>query len=78
MIKFILTLLIPAVQMTLFTSEPPFKKNQKNFARVKQAYSEKESSVKSIFLKSKVDINSFDLFIRAFKKENLLQNFGIL
>jgi len=67
MIKFTVILVL------LFMTNPPgFKEQQLKFDRVKSAYEEKESSVKEL-LKTKNITGTYDLFIRAFKKERDLE-----
>jgi murein L,D-transpeptidase YafK len=49
--------------------QPTFKADQKKFRRVKDAYTEKESTIQSYFTKKKINQEGFRLFLRAFKKE---------
>lgn len=50
-----------------------FKQAQLKYSRVKTAYNEKESVVKNYFTQKKIKYNGFNLFIRAFKKEQTLE-----
>lgn len=50
-----------------------FVSEQKKNSRVKTAYSEKEKIVKELFSKSKIELNSFDLYIRIFKQEKIVE-----
>jgi murein L,D-transpeptidase YafK len=50
-----------------------FKISQLQHSRVKNAYDEKELSVKKYFSEKKLNYDGFNLFIRAFKKEKELQ-----
>ena len=50
-----------------------FKETQLRNARVKTAYSEKEATVKEYFAAKKLNYEKFNLFIRAFKKEQKLE-----
>lgn len=50
-----------------------FKESQLKNTRVKEAYRSKEETVKAYFVKAKVDYTNFDLFIRVFKKESILE-----
>jgi len=50
-----------------------FKETQKKHSRVKTAYQEKESVVKKYFSDQKIKFDKFDLFLRAFKKEQVLE-----
>ncbi|MBK5278010.1 MAG: L,D-transpeptidase family protein [Bacteroidia bacterium] len=50
-----------------------FKEAQLKNVRVKSAYQEKESVVKSYFANKKLNYSGFQLFIRAFKKEQSLE-----
>jgi murein L,D-transpeptidase YafK len=53
--------------------QPSFKETQLKHARVKTAYEEKESAVKKYFTDKKFSYRKFQLFIRAFKKEQTLE-----
>ena len=46
-----------------------FKENQLKVARVRKAYKDKESDVKALFASKNVNYPAFDMFFRAFKKE---------
>jgi murein L,D-transpeptidase YafK len=50
-----------------------FKETQRTNSRVRAAYDEKEDILKSYFSKKKLNYTGFHLFIRAFKKEQLLE-----
>lgn len=50
-----------------------FKEQQTKFARVKSAYEEKEGVVKQYFEKSHIPYNGFNLYIRIFKREQLVE-----
>lgn len=50
-----------------------FKETQLKNIRVKSAYQEKESAVKEYFREMKLDYSGFQLFLRAFKKEQNLE-----
>ncbi len=50
-----------------------FKDTQLKNQRVKLAYAEKEKRVKDFFAEKKLNYNGFQLFIRAFKKEEELE-----
>lgn len=50
-----------------------FKETQKKHNRVKTAYQEKESIVKKYFSDQKIKFDKFELFLRAFKKEEALE-----
>jgi murein L,D-transpeptidase YafK len=52
---------------------PGFKEKQLQKTRVKSAYQEKEDVVKSYFTSKKLNYDGFNLFIRAFKKEETLE-----
>lgn len=58
------------VAMTQTTS---FKETQRSQARVKVAYEEKETVVKKYFADKKLSMEKFQLFLRAFKKEEVLE-----
>jgi murein L,D-transpeptidase YafK len=50
-----------------------FKSQQKQFARVKTAYSEKEKLVNELFSAKGIELSSAAIFIRAFKQEAELE-----
>lgn len=50
-----------------------FKSTQMTFARVKTAYDEKEKKLQQLLTHHKLDYNRFNLFIRAFKQEQVLE-----
>jgi murein L,D-transpeptidase YafK len=50
-----------------------FKQQQLTFTRVKDAYSEKENTVKNYFLHKNLKYQGFQIFLRAFKQERLLE-----
>jgi murein L,D-transpeptidase YafK len=50
-----------------------FKQDQLKHARVKNAYDEKETAVKEFFSKKHLHYEKFQLFIRAFKREEQLE-----
>lgn len=50
-----------------------FKEQQRKNARVKAAYSEKWEALKSEISKKGIDASSFELFIRAFKHEEIVE-----
>jgi murein L,D-transpeptidase YafK len=51
----------------------PFKKNQLENARVKEAYAEKEKTILNYFKEKGFSYSGFNLFIRAFKAEQKLE-----
>lgn len=63
----IFAILIPMLQQS------SFKETQLKQSRVKTAYSEKESVVKQYFSDKKLSFDTFQVFLRAFKKEQLLE-----
>lgn len=50
-----------------------FKTAQKQFGRVKEAYSEKEETVKHYFTEKNISFDGFQMFIRVFKWEKELE-----
>ncbi len=50
-----------------------FKENQLEFSRVRNAYREKETIVKSYFDSKDISNSNFEIFLRAFKKEQTLE-----
>jgi murein L,D-transpeptidase YafK len=68
--KILLTLIFVGAAMTQQSS---FKENQLRQSRVKTAYEEKEAVVKQYFSNNNLSFKGFQLFIRAFKKEQELE-----
>lgn len=60
-------MLMPVLQQT------SFKETQLKQSRVKIAYEEKENVVKQYFSEKKIAFEKFQLFLRAFKKEQALE-----
>jgi len=65
------------ITFTILISTMGFSQNflieQKKNARVKTAYSEKENIVKGYFTSNKIEYNNFDLYIRIFKQEKVVE-----
>jgi murein L,D-transpeptidase YafK len=59
--------------MFLMVQPPSFKATQLKQGRVKIAYAQKESLIQSLFKSAKLEYHEFNLFIRAFKKEQTLE-----
>lgn len=57
----------------IMLQQTSFKETQLTHNRVKEAYQEKETVVKKYFSDSKLSMDKFQLFIRAFKKEQDLE-----
>jgi len=55
------------------SDSPSFKETQQKHSRVKSAYEEKEAVVKKLFETEKISYEGFQLFLRAFKKEETLE-----
>ncbi len=68
--KMIIVLSFLLIAMVLQTS---FKTAQLKQSRVKIAYNEKENVVKKYFSDKRLSFEKFQLFLRAFKKEQLLE-----
>jgi murein L,D-transpeptidase YafK len=62
-----LLIMLPAIE------NASFKEIQLKHSRVKTAYEEKEAVVKKLFESKKIEYNGFQLFLRAFKKEESLE-----
>lgn len=67
--KILLTIFFVA----LMPQQNSFKETQLKQSRVKAAYEEKETVVKKIFTDKKLSFQKFQLFLRAFKKEQKLE-----
>lgn len=61
------------IMASIFFQTASFKQQQQNFERVKNAYNEKEATVKQYFTQKHFKANGFHLFIQAFKKEKKLE-----
>ncbi|MEI7596571.1 MAG: L,D-transpeptidase family protein [Bacteroidota bacterium] len=59
-----------------FTTIVGFKEEQMKFPRVRTSYTEKEAIVNSLLAKQQLKPNNLHIFIRAFKKENILEIWG--
>jgi len=64
---------IVLLSILTFLQQPAFKQTQLKNSRVKAAYDEKENVVKGFFTTKNFNYQGFNLFIRAFKKEQLLE-----
>lgn len=53
-----------------------FRSEQKKYGRVRTAYADKEQKVTSLLTKAGLKMESFELYIRAFKKEEVVQLWG--
>jgi murein L,D-transpeptidase YafK len=53
--------------------QPSFKESQLQFSRVKDAYREKEITVKKYFVNKNLNYQGYYLLLRAFKKEKVLE-----
>lgn len=60
-------ILMPVLQ------QPSFKETQLKHSRVKTAYDEKETVVKQYFSEKELSFGEFQLFLRGFKKEQVLE-----
>lgn len=61
------------ISLMMIFPDASFKDAQLKNSRVKTAYDEKESIVKNYFKSKNLSYSGFHLFIRAFKKEELLE-----
>jgi murein L,D-transpeptidase YafK len=64
---------ITLLLLIMIAQQPSFRETQKQHARVKAAYEEKEVLVKSWFGEKKIPYTTYNLFLRAFKKEKKLE-----
>lgn len=71
--KFICLILI--LFLSSFTADS-FKNEQLRYSRVRQAYKEKKSSVSSLVQKNNLDLSKLNIYLRAFKKEKMLELWG--
>jgi murein L,D-transpeptidase YafK len=61
------------IAVLFMLQQASFKDTQLKGSRVKTAYDEKESIVKQYFADKKLSMDKFQLFLRAFKKEQILE-----
>ena len=57
----------------MMTQGISFKEKQMEFGRVKDAFNEKEKTVKQYFTDADIPYKGFSLFIRAFKVERTVE-----
>lgn len=62
-----------SILFAFMLTQATFKQSQLDFPRVKTAYNQKEEVVKRLFDQRNVSYKGFQLFIRAFKKEQLVE-----
>jgi murein L,D-transpeptidase YafK len=62
-----------SILFAVMLTQATFKQSQLDYARVKTAYDEKEEAVKNVFDRRNVAYRGFQMFIRAFKKEQLVE-----
>jgi len=62
-----------SILMFLLFSAGDFKSEQMKYARVKEAYQDKEQSLRQLYQEKGVDFSAFSLFIRVFKYEKELE-----
>lgn len=67
-----MTKLVAIILLSIVIDPPGFKDQQLQFGRVKSAYEEKELAVKNLLSAQNIGAN-YELFIRAFKKEEELE-----
>lgn len=61
------------ISLLFMFQQASFKETQRAHSRVKIAYSEKETIVKQYFSDKKLSMDKFQVFLRAFKKEEVLE-----
>lgn len=64
---------LPIIGLLFILQQESFKQTQLKEARVKVAYEEAEDSVKKQFTDAHLSMDGFQMFIRAFKKEAVLE-----
>lgn len=64
------------VLFSSFNDETGFKMEQMEFDRVKKVFDDREQEVKTMIRLSKIDADGFELYIRAFKTEGILEAWG--
>lgn len=65
--------ILPVLWLLLILQQESFKQTQLKHARVKIAYEHAEDSVKKHFARSHLSMDNFQMLIRAFKKEGVLE-----
>lgn len=61
------------IALLVMLQQASFKETQRKHSRVKTAYEEKETVVKQYFADKNLSMDKFQLFLRAFKKEQILE-----
>lgn len=63
------------ISLTAWKETPPspFRKQQMQFERVRDAYAQKETFIKKTLVSKGIHSFDYDLFLRAFKKEEILE-----
>jgi len=66
---------MPVLWFMIFSmvQQPTFKTDQQKFQRVKEAYTEKESTISGYFQQKNLNFQGYHLFLRGFKKEMKLE-----
>lgn len=64
---------ILVISLLLMLQQASFKETQRKHSRVKTAYDEKEAIVKQYFADKNLSMEKFQVFLRAFKKEQILE-----
>lgn len=72
MMRYCTAILILIVTLSSF-STGSFKDEQKKYARVRQAYADKEMIVKDLLAKNGIDNINMRIYLRAFKAENKIE-----
>lgn len=70
--KKITVTLLTALTFFAFSSGP-FKDEQKKYPRVREAYAEKESSIKTLLESHSIDLKHLRIYLRAFKEDKIIE-----
>jgi murein L,D-transpeptidase YafK len=61
------------IALLFMFQQASFRETQRTYSRVKTAYDEKEATVKQYFSDKSLSMDKFQVFLRAFKKEQILE-----
>ncbi|MCK5761171.1 MAG: L,D-transpeptidase family protein, partial [Candidatus Delongbacteria bacterium] len=73
--KYITIILLMIVTIS-FSQSRSFKAEQKRFSRVREAYTGKFDGVISLLEEKSIDISKLNIYLRAFKKEEVIELWG--
>ncbi|ANQ47613.1 L,D-transpeptidase family protein [Flammeovirga sp. MY04] len=64
------------ISLIFFSTNNSFKEDQLRYSRVRNAYNEKENTLDQLLEKSAIKKSELNIYLRAFKSENLIELWG--